>query len=204
MKFYPEKIQKCLNDILNGKPIIIVDDYDRENEGDLMIAAEFANKENLVFMMNYAKGLMCIPMTYDIIEQFNIPMMPSNNKDKFSTPFTVSVDANNGGSGMSVDDRLKTIGIFTGKNSAELNMPGHLFPLKARPNLLKDRQGHTEASVSLCKICDLKPIAIIIEIMNNQGEMMRGSELIEYANKFDLSMISVKEIEEIYNVKFYN
>jgi len=197
------KFTKIINDIKNGKPIIVVDDYDREFEGDIVLSAEMANISNLVFAMRHAKGLMCLPCLQDRCDRLDIPMMRTNNQDKFGTPFTVSIDAVEGATtGMSVNDRLKTISIFLNENSKpnELAQPGHMFPLRARPGLLKERRGHTEASVELMIASDLKPVAVIIEIMNDDGTMTKGVQLENFAKIYDLTIISVEEIyESIYN-----
>jgi 3,4-dihydroxy-2-butanone 4-phosphate synthase len=197
------KFTKIINDIKNGKPIIVVDDYDREFEGDIVLSAEMANVSNLVFAMRHAKGLMCLPCLQDRCDRLDIPMMRTNNQDKFGTPFTVSIDAVEGATtGMSVNDRLKTISIFLNENSKpnELAQPGHMFPLRARPGLLKERRGHTEASVELMIASDLKPVAVIIEIMNDDGTMTKGVQLENFAKIYDLTIISVEEIyESIYN-----
>lgn len=197
-----EKIQTVLTDIQNGKPIIVVDNYDRENEGDLMIAAEKATPEILAFIAKEARGIMCIPTPKFILDRLKIPMSPSNNNDKFSTPFTVSIDArDNITTGVSVEDRLATIGLVLDEHTVpeQLAYPGHLFPLRPQPGLLKSRQGHTEASVQLCMMAGTKPIAIICEIMNSDGSMARVIDLIPYAEKWNLNTISIDEVIEYCN-----
>jgi 3,4-dihydroxy 2-butanone 4-phosphate synthase/GTP cyclohydrolase II len=195
-----QRIELALQDIVNGKPLIVVDSYDRENEGDLMIAAEKATPETLAFIAKEARGIMCIPTAKFILDRLEIPMSPSNNNDKFSTPFTVSIDARDGVStGVSVDDRMVTIGLVLDENTKpeQLAYPGHLFPLRPRQGLLQDRQGHTEASVQLCLMAGLKPIAIICEIMNDNGSMARMEpDLVEYAKKWNLNVISIDEVIE--------
>jgi 3,4-dihydroxy 2-butanone 4-phosphate synthase/GTP cyclohydrolase II len=197
------KIKQVLADLKVGKPVVVVDDYDREFEGDLVIAAEKASKENLIFAMNHAKGLMCLPCLKERCDRLDIPMMRSNGGDKLGTPFTVSIDANEDTTtGMSVYDRLKTIEVFLNEGSQphQLSQPGHLFPLMARPGLLKERRGHTESSIELMKLAGFKEVAIIIEIMNNQGTMVKGKDLETYAKIYDLTLISVEEIyEAVYN-----
>jgi 3,4-dihydroxy 2-butanone 4-phosphate synthase / GTP cyclohydrolase II len=198
-----QKIDLILSDIKAGKPIIVVDSYDRENEGDLMIAAERATPETLAFIAKEARGIMCIPTSRHILDRLEIPMSPSNNNDKFSTPFTVSIDAKDGvTTGVSVHDRMVTIGLVIDDNTkpSQLAYPGHLFPLRPRDGLLKDRQGHTEASVQLCLLADMKPIAIICEIMTDSGEMARVPDLEPYAEKWNLNMISIDEIIEYMNI----
>jgi 3,4-dihydroxy 2-butanone 4-phosphate synthase/GTP cyclohydrolase II len=196
------RIENALEDIRNGKPIVVVDSFDRENEGDLMIAAEKATPETLAFIAREARGIMCIPTPKFILDRLGIPMSPSNNNDKFSTPFTVSIDARDGvTTGVSVEDRMVTIGLVLDDNTTpeQIAYPGHLFPLRPRPNLLKDRQGHTEASVQLCMMAGMKPVAIICEIMNPDGSMSRVPDLLPYAEKWGLNMISIDEVIEYCN-----
>ena len=197
------KLELVLNDIRNGKPIVIVDDKDREDEGDIMLAAEKANVDNLVFCMNNARGLMCIPCCGTILDRLDIPPMVVDSTCKMQTPFTVSIDAMEGiSTGMSVYDRLKTISVILNERSlpSDLARPGHLFPLRPRKNLLKDRRGHTESSIELTRLAGLKPIAIIVEIMNDDGTMTRGIKMQEYIRKHELNSISVEEIyDAVYN-----
>lgn len=147
--------------------------------------------------MKHAKGLMCLPVLQETCDRLDIPMMNRNNNDKYGTPFTVSIDAIEGTTtGMSVYDRLKTISVLTDDKSKpeELAQPGHLFPLRARPGLLKDRRGHTEAAIELMLAGGLKPIAVIVEIMNDDGTMTKGDQLDSYAKMYNLNIISVQEI----------
>jgi 3,4-dihydroxy-2-butanone 4-phosphate synthase len=192
-----QKLQQIVEDIKKGKPVIVVDDYDREFEGDIVLSAEKATVENLIFCMKHAKGLMCLPLLQDTCDRLQIPMMHSNKNDKYGTPFTVSIDAIDGTTtGMSVYDRLKTISVLVNDNSSssELAQPGHLFPLRARPGLLQERRGHTEASIELMKASELKPLAVIVEIMNEDGTMTKGEQLEKYSKIYNLNIISVEEI----------
>lgn len=192
-------IQTVLSDIKAGKPVIIVDSYDRENEGDLMLAAEMVTPETLAFMAKWGRGIMCVPCLADRLERLSIPMMQTNKLDKFVTPFANSIDAAEGVStGVSVTDRMVTIQKFVSEESVpgDFAQPGHLFPLRARPGLLKERQGHTESSVELCLMANVKPVAIIIEVMNDDGSMARLPQLEELAKRFQLNMISIDEIIE--------
>jgi 3,4-dihydroxy-2-butanone 4-phosphate synthase len=197
------KMKNVIEDIKRGKPVIVIDDYDRENEGDIVIAAEMTNKENIAFGMKYARGLMCVPATAEIIDRLKLNPMVENSTDRNGTPFTVSVDAiENTTTGMSVYDKLKTISVILDENSKpeDLARPGHLFPLRAKNNLLKERRGHTEASIELMKLAELKPVAIIIEIMNDDGTMAKGEDLDKFAIMNGLTIISVEEIyESAYN-----
>ena len=193
------KMLNILEDIKNGKPIILVDEYHRENEGDIVIAAEKCNAENLVFTMNNARGLMCLPCDGDILDKLEIPPMVQNNTDPNETPFTVSIDALEGTTtGMSVHDRLKTISVLTNPDSKpeELCRPGHLFPLRSRKGLLKERRGHTEGSIQLMELAGMKPIAMIVEIMNWDGTMAKGGDLDKFAIEHGLSVISIEEVYE--------
>jgi len=199
MESAKDKLQRVCYDIVQGKPVVVVDDYDREYEGDIVLSAEKATAENLIFCMRHAKGLMCIPLLQDTCDRLEIPMMHSNKNDKYGTPFASSIDAIEGATtGMSVHDRLKTISIVVNDKSQpnELAQPGHMFPLRARPGLLKERRGHTEASIELMKASNLKPIAVIVEIMNEDGTMIKGEKLEQFAKIYNLNMISVEEIHD--------
>jgi len=193
------KVQNILDDIRSGKPIILVDEYDRENEGDIVIAAEKCDVKNLVFTMNNARGLMCLPCEGKILDRLELPPMVQNSTDPNETPFTVSIDALEGcTTGMSVHDRLKTISVLLNTDSKpeELARPGHLFPLRARDNLLKERRGHTEGSIQLMKLAGMKPISMIVEIMNDDGTMAKGGDLDKFAHTHGLSIISIEEVYE--------
>lgn len=192
------KIDLALTHLRTGRPIIVVDRQDRENEGDIVIAGEKANHSNVVFAMRYARGLMCLPCTGKILDRLEIPMMVKTSTDKLQTPFTVSVDAIHGiSTGMSASDRLRTIGVFNDGYSipSDLARPGHLFPLRAKDGLLQDRQGHTEASVELMRMGGFKEFAVIAEIINDDGTMAKGQSLKEFEAIHNLITISVDEIE---------
>lgn len=193
-------VQNAIDELRAGKPIVLVDEHDRENEGDIVIAAETATVDNLVFTMNKARGLMCIPCDGEILDRLQIPMMVSENTDKNETPFTVSVDssADETTTGMSVDDRLSTINVFVNDDSvpSDLNRPGHLFPLRPRDGLLKERRGHTEGSIELVKLAGMKPVSIICEIMNDDGTMAKGGQVNKFATENGLTLISIEELYE--------
>jgi 3,4-dihydroxy 2-butanone 4-phosphate synthase len=195
-------VQDAIEALIAGKPIVLVDEHDRENEGDIVIAAEKANEENLVFTMNKARGLMCVPCDGQILDRLEIPPMVENNTDKNQTPFTVSIDAKVTTTGMSVEDRLATISVITSDESSpeDLDRPGHLFPLRPREGLLKDRRGHTEGSIELMILAGLKPIAIICEIMNDDGTMTKGGQINKFATENGLTLVSIEELyEAVYN-----
>ena len=194
-----ENLRLAIRDVLNGWPVIVVDDFDRENEGDIVIAAANATEKSLAFTARYARGIMCIAAPGSIMDRLKLPMMVAHTEDPLETPFTVSCDAKYGTStGVSVSDRMKTLSVFVNEDSnpEELVRPGHLFPLRAKDGLLKDRQGHTEASVTLMKLAGVKPVAVICEIMNDDGSMAKLMDLEEFASEHHLRIISIKEIKE--------
>ncbi|MFH1641719.1 MAG: 3,4-dihydroxy-2-butanone-4-phosphate synthase [Nanoarchaeota archaeon] len=193
------KIQDAVRNLQKGDFIIIVDDENRENEGDLVLAAEKANPSKLNYMIKWARGIMCVPITGKRLDELNIPLMVHDNSDRFNTPFTVSVDAKqNVTTGVSVQDRLATIKtlIDPESKSHDLVRPGHLFPLRSAVNGVFDRQGHTEASVDLCKLANLYPAAIIAEIMNDDGSMAKLDNLEEFAKKHKLHIYSIQDLIE--------
>jgi len=198
-----QNVMQAVEDLRNGKPIVMVDDYDREFEGDIVLAAEKATAENLLFAMRHARGLMCLPCTQEKLDQFGIPMMNSNGCDEFGTPFATSIDAVEGATtGMSVNDRVATISTFLSDSSEpkSLAQPGHLFPLRARPGLLSERRGHTEGCVEILKLADMKQVGVIIEIMDEYGKMIKGDNLKQFADIYNLTFVSIEELhDEVYN-----
>ena len=168
--FKKKNVQYALNDIRTGWPVIIVDDFDRENEGDLMLAGIKASRDNIAFMCRWGRGIMCLPASGEWLDRLQIPQMVSDSTDPYNTAFTVSVDAIEGiSTGVSASDRVKTIHDMCNPMTQpeDLARPGHLFPLRARDNLLLDRRGHTESSVTLLEILGVAPVAVIAEIMND-------------------------------------
>jgi 3,4-dihydroxy 2-butanone 4-phosphate synthase/GTP cyclohydrolase II len=202
-KIHKQNVKWALDDILAGTPIIIVDDFTRENEGDLMIAAEKATIENIAFMCRYGRGIMCLPVSGYLLDRLEVPMMVQNSTDPLDTPFTVSVDAKKGvTTGVSAGDRLATIKTMLdpAAKPEDLTRPGHLFPLRARDKLLLERRGHTEVSVVLTKILGMVPLAVISEIMNFDGSMSRLPNLDKLAYRHDLQMVSIEDICEELNL----
>lgn len=188
-----------LDDIRDGIPIILVDDMSRENEGDLMLAAEKATVNNIAFMARWGRGIMCLPSDGWVLDGLQIPMMvpPELATDPWHTAFTVSVDAKEGvTTGVSAADRVRTIQVMTNPESRpwDLAKPGHLFPLRARDELLAERHGHTEASVTLAEIVGFYPVAVIAEIMNDDGSMARMPELEALSKLHGLKILSIPEI----------
>jgi 3,4-dihydroxy 2-butanone 4-phosphate synthase/GTP cyclohydrolase II len=192
-------VDDAIEDIKAGKVLIIVDDEERENEGDFVCAAEFITPEIVNFMVSEGKGLVCVPLTSERLEKLDIPMMSSENSALHGTQFTVSVDALNGTTtGISAADRAVTIKNLVDENStkADFGIPGHIFPLKAVKEGVLRRAGHTEAVVDLCKLAGLKPAGVLCEILRSNGEMARIPELIEIAKQFNLNILTVKDLIE--------
>lgn len=190
-------LESVLEDMQQGKPIIVVDDEGRENEGDLIIAAEKASLENISFMMRYTSGILCVPMLEQDLERLEIPMMVNHNTEKHQTAFTVSVDAQKKTTtGISAHDRLTTILTLADPNAQpdDLLRPGHVFPLKYKKGGVLKRAGHTEASVDLAELAGLKPMAVIAEIMNSNGSVAKLDDIEIFANTHGLKIIRIADI----------
>ena len=190
-------IEEAVEDIHDGKMIIIVDDEDRENEGDLVCAAEKVTPEIVNFMITHARGLICLPLTEERCDELNLPMQTSENTSGFGTAFTVSIEAKEGvTTGISAADRAKTIltAVNIDTKPFDLARPGHIFPLRAKRGGVLVRVGQTEASVDIARIAGLNPSAVICEIMNEDGTMARFPELEKFAAKHDLKIISVADL----------
>lgn len=191
-------VEEALEDLRNGKLILVMDDEDRENEGDLICAAEFATTENVNFMASHAKGLICMPMSEKIIRKLQIPQMVSNNTDNHETAFTVSIDHVDTTTGISAAERSITAMKCVEEDAKpeDFRRPGHMFPLLAKPNGVLERNGHTEATVDLMKLAGLKECGLCCEIMRDDGTMMRTPELIEMAKKYNLTFITIRALQE--------
>src|SRR5689334_4183562 len=192
-------IETALQEILDGKMVIIVDDEDRENEGDLMIAAEKVTPDAINFMATYGRGLICLPMMGHRLDELHIPLMVSDhsNTSQYGTAFCVSIEAKrNVSTGISVFDRAQTIltAIDPKTRPNDLARPGHIFPLRARDGGVLVRAGQTEASVDLATIANLMPAAVICEIMKEDGSMARVPDLFEFATRHGLKMITVADL----------
>lgn len=198
MKF--NSIKEAISDIKLGKVIIVVDDENRENEGDFVAAAEMVTSEMINFMATHGKGLICVPLIEDRCEQLGLDLMIGKNTAAYETPFTVSVDLIGNGctTGISASDRAKTIQALVNTNTkAEaLGKPGHIFPLKARKGGVLRRAGHTEAAIDLARLAGLESAGVIVEILNEDGSMARTPELFEIARKFNLKFITIKDLIE--------
>ncbi len=191
-------IEEAIEAIRNGEVIIVVDDENRENEGDFLAAAELATPEMVNFMATHGKGLICAPLTEGRCRDLGLHMMVTNNTDPLETAFTVSVDLRGNGvtTGISASDRAKTVQALTGPDikPQDLMRPGHVFPLIAKEGGVLRRTGHTEAAIDFARLAGLQPAGIIVEIMNEDGSMARLPQLIEVAKKFDLKIVSIEDL----------
>ena len=191
-------IEDAINDIRLGKVIIVVDDEDRENEGDFLAAAEKATPETINFMAKHGRGLICAPLSEKRCKELNLNMMVDNNTDPLETAFTVSVDLRGNGvtTGISASDRAKTVHALINPETKpfELARPGHIFPLVAKQGGVLRRTGHTEAAIDFARLAGLKPAGVIVEIMNEDGSMARLPQLMEVAKKFDLKIVSIEDL----------
>lgn len=197
-------IDEAIKDIKLGKVVIVIDDENRENEGDFVAAAEMATPEMVNFMATHGRGLICTPLIEERCEELNLELMIGKNTAAFETPFTISVDLIGNGctTGISAQDRSKTIQALVDENTRpeQLGKPGHIFPLKALQGGVLRRAGHTEASIDLARLAGLKPAGVIVEILNEDGTMARTPELFKLAEKFDLKFITIKDLIE-YRIK---
>ena len=191
-------IEEVLEDLKAGKPVIIVDDESRENEGDLIIAAEFATQENINFMVKYARGIVCTPMRREALEKLGIPAMVAKNTDNHETAFTVTVDHVDTTTGVSPAERAYTIQKLLDPNAKpeDFRRPGHVFPLVYKEGGVLVRQGHTEASIDLCRLAGLQEAAVICEITKDDGDMARLPDLLQFAKEHNLKIASVAELIE--------
>jgi 3,4-dihydroxy 2-butanone 4-phosphate synthase / GTP cyclohydrolase II len=193
-----DSIEEALEDIRQGKIVIVVDDEDRENEGDFVAAAEMATPEMINFMATHGRGLICTPILEKRADELNLEMMVGKNTDPNQTQFTVSIDLIGHGctTGISASDRAKTVQALVNEDTKpeDLGRPGHIFPLKAKNGGVLRRTGHTEASVDLARLAGLKPAGVIVEIMNEDGTMARLPQLIDIAKKHNLKLISIEDL----------
>lgn len=191
-------VEDAIEDIRQGKMLVVVDDEDRENEGDLIVAAEHVTPEDINFMATYAKGLICTPIDGARLDELDIPQMVANNTDNHETAFTVSVDAYDTETGISAYERCQTVKRLIDPQSrpSSFRRPGHVFPLRTVPGGVLRRAGHTEATTDLARLAGLYPAGLCCEIMDDDGHMMRTPRLMEFAEKHGLRMITVKALIE--------
>ena len=197
-EFQFSTVEEALEDLKNGKIILVADDEDRENEGDMICAAEFATTENVNFMATHAKGLICMPMSEEICRRLQFPQMVTDNTDNHETAFTVSVDYVETTTGISAKERGLTARkcVEDGVKPQDFRSPGHMFPLMAKKNGVLERNGHTEATVDLMKLAGLKQCGLCCEIMKDDGTMMRMDELKELAQKYQLKFITIAALQD--------
>ena len=204
MEFKLNTIEEAIEEIKNGKVIIVVDDEDRENEGDFLTAARNVTPEIVNFMATHGRGLICAPLPEERCDELGLELMVKSNSAVYETAFTVSVDLNGHGctTGISASDRSKTIQALIDPkiHPSELGKPGHIFPLRAKKGGVLRRAGHTEAAVDLARMSGFEPAGVIVEILNEDGTMARLPELVEIAKKFDLKIISIEDLIE-YRIK---
>lgn len=193
-----DTIESAIEDIKNGKIVIVVDDEDRENEGDFVAAAQMVSPEMINFMTKEGRGLICAPLVESRCEALELNLMVNDNTDPLHTQFTVSVDKIGDGvtTGISASDRSKTVQALVDPDTKprDLARPGHIFPLKAKPGGVLRRTGHTEAAIDLARLAGLEPAGVIVEIMNEDGTMARLPQLFQIASKFDLKLVSIEDL----------
>ena len=191
-------IEEALEDLRRGKIILVTDDEDRENEGDFICAAQFATTENINFMATHGKGLICMPMSEEYVEKLKLPQMVETNTDNHETAFTVSIDHLTTTTGISAVERSITALACVKKDAKpeDFRSPGHMFPLKAKKNGVLERNGHTEATVDLCRLAGLKECGLCCEIMREDGTMMRTEELSKLAQQYQMKFITIKDLQD--------
>ncbi|MER6676173.1 bifunctional 3,4-dihydroxy-2-butanone-4-phosphate synthase/GTP cyclohydrolase II [Streptomyces sp. NPDC000983] len=194
-----DPVERAVADIAAGRPVVVVDDENRENEGDLVIAAEKATPEIVAFMMSECRGMICAPMEGEELDRLNLPLMVENNTESMRTAFTVTVDASAAHgvtTGISASDRATTLQLLASGDARpdDFVRPGHIFPLRARPGGVLARDGHTEAAVDLARLAGLRPAGAIVEIAGEDGRMLRLPELIPFARKHGLTIISIEDL----------
>ncbi|CAL1328972.1 3,4-dihydroxy-2-butanone-4-phosphate synthase [Candidatus Providencia siddallii] len=200
-----ERVENAIIDLQKKKGVLVIDDENRENEGDIIFAAETITIKQMAFAINYSSGIICLCITENRRKQLNIPMMVKNNTSKNQTAFTVSIEAANGiTTGVSAADRVKTIhtAIADNANPSDINHPGHVFPLLGCKNGVLNRRGHTEASIDLATIAGFKPAGVLCELTNNDGTMARTHDVIKFAKKHKMTVMTIDDLVK-YRLKKY-
>jgi 3,4-dihydroxy 2-butanone 4-phosphate synthase len=196
---FEERFHQALNDMRCGRPVILVDDFDRENEADLIVAAEKLSVATMALLIREGSGIVCLCLTGEKLDRLELPPMVSNNESRFQTAFTVTIEAREGvTTGVSAQDRVTTIRAAIADNAqpSDLARPGHVFPLRAAAGGVLDRQGHTEGSVDLARMAGLKPAAVLCEITNPDGSMAMGDDIDQFARTHDMVVLSIAELVE--------
>jgi 3,4-dihydroxy 2-butanone 4-phosphate synthase/GTP cyclohydrolase II len=193
-----DSIERAIDDFRQGKAIVVVDDENRENEGDIIFAASKATPALMAFLVRYSSGLICAPITGDILDRLAIPLMTPHNREKMRTAYTVSIDARDGiTTGISAADRARTCRVLADSATEpfELNQPGHIIPLRAKPGGVLERAGHTEAAVDFARLAGLTPAGVIGEVLNDDGTLMRAPQLREFADEHDIALVSIEDLQ---------
>lgn len=194
---FDQRLSRALADLRNGRPVLLMDDFDRENEADLIVAAEKITVESMARLIRDCSGIVCLCLTDDRLQQLDLPPMVSHNESRYGTAFTVSIEAKQGvTTGVSAADRVTTIltAIAPDAQPEHLARPGHVFPLRAAPGGVLSRRGHTEGSVDLATMAGLSPAAVLCELMNPDGSMAKGGQIIEYAVTHDIVILTIDEL----------
>lgn len=193
-----DSIERAIADFREGKAIVVVDDEGRENEGDIIFAASKATTELMAFLVRYSSGLICAPITGEILDRLAIPLMTPHNREMMRTAYTVSIDARDGiTTGISAADRARTCRVLADSATEpfELNQPGHIVPLRAKPGGVLERDGHTEAAVDFARLAGLTPAGVIGEVLNDDGSLMRAPELRRFADEHGLALVSIEDLQ---------
>ncbi|MFZ6649734.1 3,4-dihydroxy-2-butanone-4-phosphate synthase [Undibacterium sp. TJN25] len=194
---FAERLRRALSDMREGRPVLLMDDFDRENEADLILAAEKITTETMAMLIRDCSGIVCLCLTDEKLQQLDLPPMVSSNGSRYGTAFTVTIEATHGvTTGVSAADRVTTIMAAVADNAqpSDLARPGHVFPLRAVPGGVLNRRGHTEGSVDLAMMAGLKPAAVLCELMNPDGSMSKGEDIVAYAKQHDLVMLTIDEL----------
>ncbi|MES2048974.1 MAG: 3,4-dihydroxy-2-butanone-4-phosphate synthase [Pseudomonadota bacterium] len=194
---FEQRLQQALSDLRIGRPVLLMDDFDRENEADLIIAAEKISVESMARLIRDGSGIVCLCLTEEKLQQLALPPMVTHNDSRYGTAFTVSIEAKRGvTTGVSASDRVTTVlaAIALDAQADDLARPGHVFPLRATPGGVLSRRGHTEGSVDLAQMAGLLPAAVLCELMNPDGSMAKGEEIVNYALNHDLVILSIDEL----------
>lgn len=192
-----QRIEQALEDMRQGKPVLVMDDFDRENEADLIVAAETLNVETMARMIRDGSGIVCLTLTDELANHLELPPMVQDNSSQFKTAFTVTIEAAQGvTTGVSAKDRTTTIlaAIKDGAIASDLNRPGHIFPLRGRDGGVLTRRGHTEGSIDLARLAGLKPSGVLCEVTNPDGSMASGIQVLSYAQTHHLTLITIEEL----------
>ncbi|MDM1398139.1 3,4-dihydroxy-2-butanone-4-phosphate synthase [Myroides odoratimimus] len=192
-----ERVNQALSFLKSGKGVLLLDDQDRENEGDIIFSAHLMSEQDMAMMIRYCSGVVCLCLTNDKADELELPYMVTENSSRFQTPFTVTIEAAEGvTTGLSAADRLTTVRAASDKNAkpVDLARPGHIFPLRAKNGGVLERNGHTEGAIDLMKLAGLPPQAVLCELMNDDGTMARLPEVVEFAKEHKMMVLSIADL----------